>query len=80
VSRVFTYLELDGRTRAVGDAYFNFRRGRLTASFSYDRDYLALRDAYAIDPALGLTAGPWALPRGLPGPSVMRPPTVGAAI
>jgi len=67
VSRILTYLELDGRTQAVGDAYFNLRRGRLTATFSYERDYLASRGAYAIDPALRLTAGPWSLPRGLPG-------------
>lgn len=67
MSRILTYLELDGRTQAVGDAYFNFRRGRLTATFSYDRDYLASRGAYAIDPALRLTAGPWSLPHGLPG-------------
>lgn len=51
----------------MGDAYFNFRRGRLTATFSYDRDYLGLRGAYAIDPVLRLTAGPWPLPQGLPG-------------
>jgi serine/threonine-protein kinase HipA len=67
MSRVFTYLELDGRTRVLGDAYFNFRRGRLTATFSYDHDYLELDDAYAIDPALRLSAGPWPLPHGLPG-------------
>jgi len=67
VSRVLTYLELDGHTRALGDAYFTFRRGRLTATFSYHRDYLASRGAYAIDPALKLMAGPWSLPHGLPG-------------
>jgi serine/threonine-protein kinase HipA len=67
MNRILTYVEVDGQTRVVGDAYFTFRRNRLTASFSYDRDYLALRGAYAIDPALSLTAGPWALPHGLPG-------------
>lgn len=67
MSRIFAYVEIDGHTRAAGDAYFNFRRGRLTATFSYDRDYLTLRGAYAIDPALRLTAGPWSSPRGLPG-------------
>jgi serine/threonine-protein kinase HipA len=67
MSHILTYLEFDGRTRRVGDAYFNFRRGRLTATFSYDRDYLTLRGAYAIDPALKLSAGPWSLAHGLPG-------------
>jgi serine/threonine-protein kinase HipA len=67
VSRVLTYVEIDGRTVPAGDAYFNFRRGRLTATFSYDRNYVALPGAYAIDPALALTTGSWPLPHGLPG-------------
>lgn len=67
MSRIFTYLELAGRTRAIGDAYVNLRRGRLSATFSYDREYLTSPGAYAIDPALRLTAGPWPLPQGLPG-------------
>jgi serine/threonine-protein kinase HipA len=67
MNRILTYLEFGGRTQAIGDAYFNFRRGRLTATFSYNRDYLTSRGAYAIDPTLRLTAGPWSLPHGLPG-------------
>ena len=67
MSRLRTYVELAGRTVATGDAHFNFRRGRLTATFSYDRDYIALPGAYAIDPALRLTTGSWPLPQGLPG-------------
>lgn len=67
MSRVLTYVEIDDRTLPAGDAYFNFRRGRLTATFSYDRDYVALPGAYAIDPALGLTTGSWPVPHGLPG-------------
>ena len=67
MSRVLAYVEIDGRTRLAGDTYFNFRRGRLTATFSYDRDYVASPGAYAIDPALGLTTGSWPLPDGLPG-------------
>jgi serine/threonine-protein kinase HipA len=67
VSRILVFVELDGRTTAVGDCYFTLRRGRLTATFAYDRDYLALPGAYAVDPALGLSAGPWPLPDGLPG-------------
>ncbi|SDT77180.1 type II toxin-antitoxin system HipA family toxin [Actinoplanes derwentensis] len=67
MSRLRTYVELAGRTVAAGDAHFNFRRGRLTATFSYERDYLALPGAYAVDPALGLATGAWPLPQGLPG-------------
>jgi serine/threonine-protein kinase HipA len=67
VSRLRTYVELAGQTVAIGDAHFNFRQGRLTATFSYDRDYIALPGAYAIDPALRLATGSWALPQGFPG-------------
>ena len=67
MSHVRTYVELDGRTVLAGDAYFTFRRGRLTATFSYDRDYIASHGAYAVDPALRLTTGSWPLPHGLPG-------------
>lgn len=67
MSRLHTYVDLAGRTVATGDAHFNFRRGQLTAIFSYDRDYIALPGAYAIDPALRLTTGSWPLPQGLPG-------------
>ncbi|WP_433725948.1 type II toxin-antitoxin system HipA family toxin [Actinoplanes sp. CA-051413] len=67
MSHILTYLDLDGETRKVGDAYFTFRRNRLTANFSYERDYLSARGAYAVDPALRLSAGSWPLPYGLPG-------------
>jgi serine/threonine-protein kinase HipA len=67
VSRILTYLELEGRPRPIGEAYFNFRRGRLTSTFSYDRSYISLQGAYPIDPALGLSAGHWSSPQGLPG-------------
>lgn len=66
MSRIFTYLELNGHSLLVGDAYLQVRRGRLAVTFSYDRDYLGLRDAYPIDPALRLTSGNWAVPQGLP--------------
>jgi serine/threonine-protein kinase HipA len=80
VSRILTYLEIEGRTRPIGDAYFNFRRGRLTSTFSYDRGYLALRGAYPIDPALGLSVGQWSSPHGPPGAFSDAAPTAGAEI
>lgn len=60
------YIELDGQTRPLGEAYFTVRRGTLTATFSYSRRYLGRSDAYSVDPALPLTSGNWALPRALP--------------
>ncbi|GAA2507795.1 HipA N-terminal domain-containing protein [Winogradskya humida] len=67
MSRIRSYVELGGKTIAAGDTHFNFRRGRLTSTFSYDRGYVALPGAYAVDPALRLTTGSWPLPQGLPG-------------
>jgi serine/threonine-protein kinase HipA len=67
VSRILTYLEIGDRVVPMVDAYFNFRRGRLTGTFSYDRGYVAQPGAYPIDPSLRLTMGSWALPQGLPG-------------
>ena len=67
MSHILTYLEVGDRVIPVGDAYFNFRRGRLSGTFSYDRGYVAQPGAYPIDPSLRLTMGPWALPHGLPG-------------
>ncbi|GAA2909032.1 phosphatidylinositol kinase [Actinoplanes cyaneus] len=67
MSRVLTYVEIDGQTRSAGAAYFNLRRGRLTATYSYDRDYLGLPGAYAVDPSLALMTGSWPVPNGLPG-------------
>ncbi len=67
MNRLRIYVELAGRPIAAGEAHFNLRRGRLTATFSYDRDYIALSSSYAIDPALRLTAGAWQLAHGLPG-------------
>lgn len=67
MTRLLVYVDLDGTPRQVGESYLSLRRSRLTGSFSYDRDYLGLRGAYAIDPSLSMTGGNLALPRGLPG-------------
>lgn len=66
MNRICTYVELDGQTVPAGEAQVNVRRGRLTSTFSYDREYLALPGAYAVDPALPLSAGSWPLAHGLP--------------
>ncbi|WP_395656517.1 type II toxin-antitoxin system HipA family toxin [Nocardioides sp.] len=47
----------DGQTVPVGTAYFTWNRGTLSTTFQYAPDYLARKDAYAIDPALGLFGG-----------------------
>lgn len=50
----------------VGHARFMLRRGRVTTSFFYDESYLALPDAFALDPALPLTSRS-GFAAGLPG-------------
>lgn len=66
MSRLFTYIELKGETRLAGEANLNLRRGRLTSTFQYSPEYLGLNGAYAIDPAMKLTGGSWAVAHGLP--------------
>lgn len=50
----------------VGHARFMLRRGLVTTSFFYDESYLALPDAFALDPALPLTSRS-GFAAGLPG-------------
>lgn len=60
------YVEIDGEPVDVGTAYFTLRRGSSSTSFHYAPSYLSRKGAYAIDPALGLFAGPQQI-AGLPG-------------
>lgn len=59
-------VDIDGRQVEVGTAYFSRRRGTSSTSFHYAQSYLSRKGAYAIDPALGLFAGPQQTD-GLPG-------------
>jgi serine/threonine-protein kinase HipA len=54
---VFVAVEIDGRVVEVGTAYFTRRGNSLSTAFRYDDQYLARPDAYAIDPAMPLSAG-----------------------
>ncbi|MGA1836851.1 type II toxin-antitoxin system HipA family toxin [Herbiconiux sp. 11R-BC] len=70
MTAIFTFLSEGDGTARVGTAYTTARRSVLTASFAYERDYLARPSAYALDPALPLSGGTatQGLPRqGLPG-------------
>ena len=60
------YVEIDGDPVDVGTAYFTRRRGTSSTSFHYAPSYLSRKDAYPIDPALGLFAGPQQID-GIPG-------------
>lgn len=55
-----SFLVYDGSSSAptlIGSSFVSRRRGRLSVTFTYDRTYLARKDAYPIDPALPLRAG-----------------------
>lgn len=56
IPSVDVHLDLAGREVRAGTAHFNLRRGRLSASFSYDERYLADPEAYAIDPTMPITS------------------------
>ncbi|MFT4245874.1 MAG: type II toxin-antitoxin system HipA family toxin [Micrococcaceae bacterium] len=64
--KITAYLELADELLLVGNAYTGFRQGKLSGTFSYSDTYINHATAYAIDPSLSLTSGPWPLPRGLP--------------
>lgn len=66
MTSIRAHVEIDGATHPVGDVYSSLRRGRLVSTFAYDRDYLGLKSAYPIEPALRLGGGNWALSRSLP--------------
>ena len=52
----WVYVDLDGRTQPVGRLWSRVRRGRESASFEYDPDWLSHAERFALEPAL--TLGP----------------------
>ena len=50
----------------AGKCYWTEKRGLVTGVFSYDQDYLSVKNNWNIDPALSLTSGAQAARRGLP--------------
>jgi len=64
--KVFVFVDLGGETLRVGQLFTDFRRGRLTSTFSYDNEYLSHRHAYPIDPGLPLSSGTWPVAGTLP--------------
>lgn len=57
---VRVYVDLDGEPMLAGRLWARSRRGRETASFEYDPDWLVRRDRFALQPALppALAPGP----------------------
>ena len=62
---ILVFMELDGETVPVGTLWTRTRGSRQTASFEYDRSWLARRDAFGIDPVLPPASGPFHIDRPL---------------
>jgi len=58
------YMDLDGRPVLVGRLWARTRKGRDSASFEYDEEWLGRTDRFALEPALELGAGPFHTPAG----------------
>lgn len=58
------HIDLAGQTRPVGLARRNVVRGAETIGFEYDAAWLGDPDRFSIEPALALTRGTFAPPRG----------------
>jgi len=57
-------IQIAGEDRPAGRLWSHRRRGRESATFSYAPEYLGEAEAYALDPALPLVAGPQQTPSG----------------
>ena len=62
---ILVFIELAGETVPVGTLWARARGARQTASFEYDRSWLARRDAFGIDPVLPPARGPFHTDRPL---------------
>ena len=51
-------IQIDGADTFVGTLFTKAKRGSETATFTYDAEYLARRDAFPLAPDMPLTAGP----------------------
>ncbi|HEY3742600.1 MAG TPA: type II toxin-antitoxin system HipA family toxin [Bryobacteraceae bacterium] len=63
---VFVYLDLEEVPHLVGRLWARTRRDRDSASFEYDKSWLARADRFALEPALHLGPGPFHSPAGTP--------------
>lgn len=55
----WVHADLDGRPQLAGRLYTHVRRGRETATFEYDPEWLDHSERFALEPALQLGPGPF---------------------
>jgi serine/threonine-protein kinase HipA len=63
---VFVYLDLRGTQHLVGRLWGRTRKSRESATFEYDKAWLAHADRFALEPALTLGPGPFHTPSDKP--------------
>jgi serine/threonine-protein kinase HipA len=61
---IFVYIDLEGAPHFVGRLWARTRRGRDSASFDYDKTWLADPERFALEPALALGEGTFHTPAG----------------
>jgi serine/threonine-protein kinase HipA len=58
-TEVLVYVDLEGEPVQVGQLWARMRKGRDSATFEYDEDWLGRQDRFALEPALQLGPGPF---------------------
>jgi len=58
-AEVLVYVDLEGEPVLVGRLWARMRKGRDSATFEYDEDWLGRQDRFALEPALQLGPGPF---------------------
>lgn len=59
---IFVHIDRDNAPVLVGRLWSRIRKGRESASFEYDRGWLAHPERFALEPALTLAPGPFHTP------------------
>ena len=62
---VIVWISLGDENIPVGKLWFHLRKGKETASFEYDQDWLKHGEKFALEPALKLTEGAFHTPVGI---------------
>lgn len=65
-TEALVYVDLDGQPALVGRLWARMRKGRDSASFEYDEEWLQRPDRFALEPALQLGSGPFHTPADKP--------------
>ena len=64
--QIFVYIDVDNKPTLVGRLWARHRRGQESATFEYDRRWLANPGCFSIEPALSLGPGPYHTAAGRP--------------